>query len=196
MKFTLQIVAGEGEDAVVHELAILDKDCERLDPAAREWPGLELPRRVRPRVAGVGRPTPGRALEGRLTLMRGAGGAARARQRFGIGDPPSSPGLFLTFGTPTFRRLEHGPKRFFRLLPSPLARRMAVSRAPSARALGRALRGERARGRDARAPLSLQVSYQWHSLHRFRGTRARTCGAREAQPSGSRHGCVLRRYNR
>jgi hypothetical protein len=31
MKFTLQIVAGEGEDAVVHELTTLDKDCERLE---------------------------------------------------------------------------------------------------------------------------------------------------------------------
>jgi hypothetical protein len=31
MKFTLQIVAGEGTDAVVHELAILDKHCERLE---------------------------------------------------------------------------------------------------------------------------------------------------------------------
>ena len=31
MKFKLQIVAGEGVDAVVHELATLDKDCERSE---------------------------------------------------------------------------------------------------------------------------------------------------------------------
>jgi len=31
MKFKVQIVTGEGEDAVVHELALLNKDCERLE---------------------------------------------------------------------------------------------------------------------------------------------------------------------